>query len=150
MQIALSPYAPHHRRPNGSVCAGGVRHFPMVHTVPIPSPTRHRIRSMGYSPDITQHRACVNGPAPRLHRVCTDLALRDSVARSHRLTLAVGGDDRGGGVWRKLTSPLECRPFLCPLSDPHDYRSIIAYCIPGTRRTLGPGGSVHQFARWRG
>jgi hypothetical protein len=45
--------------------------------------------AMGSLPDITQHRACVNGPAPCLHHVCTDLPLRDLVARWHLLTLEV-------------------------------------------------------------
>jgi hypothetical protein len=45
--------------------------------------------AMGSLPDITQHRACVNDPTPCLHHVCTDLALRDLVARWHLATLAV-------------------------------------------------------------
>jgi hypothetical protein len=96
-----------------------------------------------------EHRACVNDRPPCLHHVCTDLVPRDLVVRGHLLTLVVRekimevGESQVTFAGRMSAVPL-------PLSHPHGYRSIIAYLVPGPWTNLGPGGAVHQIARWRG
>ena len=73
MRIALSPYAPHHLRPTAGACAGGVGHFPMVHMVPIPSPTRRRIRPIRHAAFIPHNAdGSPNSPDGRLDLIPPD------------------------------------------------------------------------------